>query len=184
MSVEIRGAAFHSFLEAVEATEGAPAARTVLEKLPAELRARLGHGEVTRLGFFPVTEYELLHEALHGTVGGGFSYARSLGRRTTEIDLRGIVRFVLAFGSPELLVRYADRVFRSYFRGTEILQRELAPRRHRFCWRGFAEAGPYTRAESVGSVGYLIEACGGRDVAVTPVRPTRRSDFEFEIGWS
>lgn len=158
--------------------------RAVVARLPTELRERIDRGELTRMGFFPVGQYELMHEALQGTLGGGLARARSLGRRTTEINLKGIVRFVLGFGSPELLVRYADRVFRSYFRGAEIVHREVAPRRHRFRWGGFAEAGPYTRAECVGGVAYLLDACGGQGVTVTPVRAARRGDFELEVGWS
>jgi hypothetical protein len=52
--------------------------------------------------------------------GGGEREARELGWRSTDIDTRGLLRFVIALSTPALLVQQASRVFGSYIRGGKV----------------------------------------------------------------
>jgi hypothetical protein len=162
----MKGISFFSMLAAIEELDGADAKARVVEALADPLGTAYRSGAITRVGWIPLAQYSLLHEAIQIALGGGERRARELGRRSTEIDTRGILRFVLSLTTPALLVRHADRVFGSYIRGGTISTRELGPGEYELTFSNMQDASRYVFAEWEGGIGYLLERSGAEDVSV------------------
>lgn len=162
----MKGVAFHSMLAAVEEAHGRAGRERVEAALPEALRERVARGGLTRVGWYPVRDYTAMHEAVQAALGGGETTARSLGRLSTEIDTRGLLRFVLAMASPDLLMRHADRVLGSYVRGAHVRVDELRPALYDITLMGMGGASRYVYAEFEGGLGYLLERTGAKGVSV------------------
>lgn len=183
MPVEMRGAAFLSFLEGVAELRDRATADAVRDALRPDLRALFVNGGMTRVGWYPMADYAALHVASENVVRGGMPFARELGRVTTDRDTRGLLRYVLAFTSPDLLLRYGDRVFLSYVRGASMVVDRVAPKHHIIRWNDFHGASFHVHAEWAGGVAFLVERCGGKDVSVVQLPTTDASKAAFEVTW-
>lgn len=184
MPVEMRGAAFLSFFEGIAELRSKAVADAVREAVRPDLRERLLNGGITRVGWYPMHDYCSLHEACDAVVKGGHAFATQLGRITTDRDTRGLLRYVLAFTTPELLLRYSDKVFGSYVRGATMRVEKLGPMHHVLFWDDFHGASFFLHAEWQGGVAFLIERAGGRDVRVV-ARPSQDpARAAFEVSWT
>lgn len=184
MTVEMRGAAFLSFFEGVAELRDQATADAVRDAVRADLRLRLETGAITRVGWYPMDDYAALHVALDQVVRGGDAFAIQLGRVTTDRDTRGLLRYVLAFTSPDLLLRYADKVAGSYVRGPTLKTEKLGTRHHVISWEGFLGATYAIHAEWQGGVQLLVERCGGKDVRVERRPGDDVTRPAFEVTWS
>jgi len=180
----MRGAAFLSFFEGVTELRDAATSAAVRDSLAPDLRERLANGAFSRVGWYPMQEYSALHAACDAVIGGGDAFAFELGRVTTDHDTRGLLRYVLAFTSPELLLRYGDKVFASYVRGATMHVERVASMHHVIRWSGFHDASPRVHAEWRGGVAFLIERCGGRDVVVSSRAISVPGEATFEVRWT
>jgi len=129
-------------------------------------------------------DYAALHEACDDVIGGGADFATALGRVTTDRDTRGLLRYVLAFTTPDLLLRYGDKVFGSYVRGATMEVERIAAGHQLMRWRQFHGASALVRGEWRGGVAFLLERCGGRDVVVSERGSDDPSEATFEVRWS
>ncbi|MBX7193428.1 MAG: DUF2378 family protein [Sandaracinaceae bacterium] len=181
MAVEMRGAAFLSFFEGIEELRDRATADAVKKALRPELRERLGG--LTRVGWYPLADYCELHDALDRVVNGGPEFAAQLGRVTTDRDTRGLIRYVLAFASPEMLLRYASKVFFTYVRGPSIRVEPVGPQHYRLHWIDFHGATFALHAEWQGGGELLLERCGGKEAHVTLQPGSDVSCPTFDVRW-
>lgn len=181
----MRGAAFVSFFEGLSELRGELAAARVREALPGHLRVALEGGAVSRVGWYPLKDYVAVHDACERTLGGGETLAFQLGRVTTDRDTRGLIRYVLALTSPDLLVRHADKVFGSYVRGP-TMEVERVTGSHRFVvrWHKFYGTTPLFEAEWRGGITLLLEKAGAQGVEVVRRPELRPGDVTFEVNWA
>ena len=184
VSVEMRGAAFLSFFEGIAELRDPGTATAVRDALPSPLREQIATGGITRIGWYPMQNYSALHEACDRVIGGGDAFATALGRVTTDRDTRGLLRYVLAFTSPDLLLRYGDKVFGSYVRGATMRVDRITAKHHVIRWDDFHGASFRVHAEWQGGVAFLVERCGGRDVSVRAEPSDDPSRARFEVRWS
>lgn len=184
MPVEMRGAAFLSFFEGIAELRDAGTATAVRDALPSPLRERIAAGAIARVGWYPMQDYSTLHEASDRVIGGGDPFATALGRVTTDRDTRGLLRYVLAFTSPELLLRYGDKVFGSYVRGATMRVERISSTHHVIRWDDFHGASFRVHAEWQGGVAFLLERCGARDVSVRAEPIDDPSKAKFEVSWT
>lgn len=182
--VEMRGAAFLSFFDAVRELRDDATATRVCDALPPPLRERFVSGALTRIGWYPMADYSRLHTAANEVLGGGHAFARQLGRVTTEQDTRGLLRYVLAFASPELLMRYADKVVMSYVRGARCHSERIAARHSMLHVEDFHGASELVHQEWIGGVQILVERCGGKTVSVSLVPTAIPAAASFEVRWT
>ncbi|MBX7193427.1 MAG: hypothetical protein K1X94_15335 [Sandaracinaceae bacterium] len=183
MTVEMRGAAFLSFFEGIEELRDRATADAVKEALRPELRERVLSGAITRVGWYPMAEYTALHEALDRVVSGGPEFAVRLGYVTTDRDTRGLLRYVLAFTSPDLLIRYADKVFMSYVRGASMSIEQLGPRHYLVSWSDHHGASRALFDEWRGGIQLLMERCGGKNVVVAARPFDDPARAQCEVTW-
>jgi hypothetical protein len=183
MTLEMRGAAFLTFFDAVRELRGPATEAAVRAGLPVGPRERLERGAITRVGWYPLADYTELHAAFDRTARGGEALARQLGRVSTDLDTRGLLRYVLAIASPDLLMRHAPLVFSSYVRGDGVTPEKKGPGRYVVRWQGLDGASALVNAELEGGTAFLVEKTGGRDVAVERVAPSGPSEHAFEVRW-
>ncbi len=164
--LEMKGAAFHSMLDAIEELDGKDARERVIAALSEPLGTAVRSAALTRVGWYPIEDYNLLHEAIQATLGGGDRKARELGRKSTEIDTRGLLRYVLAITTPSLLVRHANRVFGSYIRGGTITATKRQPGMFDLAFTNMTSATRYLFPEWEGGIGLLLELSGATNVNV------------------
>lgn len=183
---EMKGAAFYSMLQAIEELDGKAAGQAVLDALPEALGTAMRTRAMSRVGWYPIEDYGALHDAIQTALGGGDLKARELGRRSTEIDTRGLLRYVLAITSPTLLVKHANRVFGSYIRGGVVTATRRNPGAYDLAFSNMGTASRYILAEWEGGIALLLERAGGKNVRVRRVTqfPDKNGFVVMAATWS
>lgn len=180
---EVKGVAFHTFLQALADVRGSAAADLAQAALPTALRDRLRLGGVSRVGYYPMAEYAELHAATHRALRGGEPLARAIGKAATDIDTRGLLRFVLGLTSPDLLLRHAGKVWASFARGSQVSVEQLAPRRHVVSFEGLTGATELVCIELEGAIERLVERTGARVPEVRRELDSDPSHVRFRVSW-
>jgi hypothetical protein len=181
---EIKGVAFHTFFQALRELRGEAAVEATRAELAPELREQLRLGAIARVGYYPLTTYAELHAAAHRALHGGEALAREIGRKTAEIDTRGVLRFVLGFTSTDLLVRHADKVWASFARGARVRAEKLHERRYSVGFEGFWDASELVLVELEGALATLVERTGANDPLVRHTRDREDSTVRYIVEWS
>lgn len=164
---EIRGASFLSFFDALADVRGADAVEQVKDALPRPLRERLRSGAIVGIGWYPMTDYAQLYDALDQVYGGGDALAKQLGAASAHRDTQGILRYVLALSTPEFLLRHAGRVVLSYIRGPTSRLDEVGPGHATLVIEGFGGTNSRIHAEWAGGIQFLLGRCGAKKPSVT-----------------
>lgn len=175
-TVEMKGAGFHSMIAAVGELDGDDARARVIEAMPAPIGPAFRSGALTRVGWYPIAQYDLLHQAIQTTVGGGERKAHELGRKSTEIDTRGLLRYMLAITTPGLLVRHAGRVFGSYIRGADVRAHRSPDGSYDVDFHHVKDVSRFILSEWEGGIGYLLEIAGATGVTVRRTTPLATED--------
>jgi len=131
-------------------------------KMREEWNQRWNFGGISRVGYYPLAEYSDVHAAADAALGGGAAFARELGSKATEIDTRGVLRFVLGVTSASLLLRYADKVWSSYARGATVVVENRAPEGYDIEFQNMTGASELVFAEIEGSIEMLLARTGAR----------------------
>jgi len=181
---EIRGVAFHTFFLAVAELRGAKAAESTRAQIPAELREQLRLGAISRVGYYPLHTYSELHTAAQRALRGGEAFARDIGRKTAEIDTRGLLRFVLGLTNTDLLVRHADKVWASFARGARVRAEKLYERRYSVKFEGFWDASELVLFELEGALATLVERTGATHPVIRHVRDDDGTTVSYIVEWS
>jgi Protein of unknown function (DUF2378) len=181
---EIKGVAFHTFFQAVGELRGEAAVARTRAELAPELREKLRLGAISRVGYYPLATYGELHAAAQRALHGGEAFARDLGRKTAEIDTRGLLRFVVGLTSTDLLVRHADKVWASFARGARVHAEKLHPRRYSVRFDGFWEASELVLTELEGALATLVERTGATDPVVRHSRDREGATVNYIVEWS
>jgi hypothetical protein len=180
---EVKGVAFHTFLRALTELRGEAAAELTRAALPEGLRARLRLGAILRVGYYPLAEYAELHAAANRALSRGHVLAREIGTRATEIDTRGLLRFVLGLTSTDLLMRHASRVWSSFARGSSVSVEQVEPRRYVVRFDGLHGASELVCVELEGAIERLVELTGARRPAVRRHASGAGSAAAFWVSW-
>ena len=165
--LEAKGVIFLSMLEAIAEVDGQEARKRVVAAVQGPLAEALRSGALTRVGWYPIAWYGDLHTAMQKELRGGDEKVRLLGRRSTEIDTRGLLRYVLALSTPSLLFRYGAKIFGSYLRGGEVASEHLE-RKAELRFSNMSEAPDLMFVEWQGGISSLLEHAGAREVVVHP----------------
>lgn len=181
---EIKGVAFHTFFQAVGELRGDAAVALTRAELAPELREKLRLGAISRVGYYPLETYGELHAAAQRALHGGEAFARDIGRKTAEIDTRGLLRFVLGLTSTDLLVRHADKVWASFARGARVHAEKLHPRRYSVRFDGFWQASELVLTELEGALATLVERTGAVDPVVRHSRDRDGATVNYIVEWS
>ena len=118
--IETKGQTLRSLLAAIEALWGPDVRRRTIEACPSEVRVGLTDGRMVPGGWYPVGWYREVHAALRVVLPNEPNISAKLGRKTTELDLEGPLRWCLQLAGPDLLARFAHKIHGSYFRGGKI----------------------------------------------------------------
>lgn len=180
---EVKGVAFHTFLQALTELRGSGAAELTRAALPDDLRERLRLGAVSSVGYYPLAEYAELHAAANRALHRGSTLAREIGAKATEIDTRGLLRFVLGLTSTELLMRHAARVWSSFARGSRVSTEQLEPRRYVVRFEGLHGVTELVRVELEGAIERLVELTGARHPQVRRHENGAGSAVAFWVSW-
>ena len=181
---EIKGVAFHTFFQAVSELRGGVAVEHTRAELAPALREQLRLGGIARVGYYPLETYGELHAAAHRALRGGEPFARDIGRKTAEIDTRGLLRFVLGLASTDLLVRHADKVWASFARGARVRAEKLHARRYSVKFDGFWEASELVLTELEGALSTLVERTGAIEPFVRHSRDRDGATVSYIVEWS
>lgn len=175
-TAEMKGVAFHTMIAAVGELDGEDAKARVLEALPEPVGTSFRSGALTRVGWYPLEHYGLVHDAIQSVLGGGERRARDLGRKSTEIDTRGLLRYVLALTTPSLLIRHANRVFGSYIRGGTVIAKQRDVGIFDVTFTNMGGASRWILAEWEGGICHLLEVAGAKTTSVRRVAATADAD--------
>jgi hypothetical protein len=175
--------AFHTFFMALTELRGSGAAELTRAALPEELRERLRLGAILRVGYYPLAEYAELHDAAFRALHRGAGLARQIGTKATEIDTRGLLRFVLGLTSTELLMRHAGRVWSSFARGSRVTAEPLEPRRYVVRFEGLHGVSELVCVELEGAIERLVELTGARYPAVSRHAGSAGENVAFSVSW-
>ncbi|HTV24734.1 MAG TPA: DUF2378 family protein [Polyangiaceae bacterium] len=162
---------------------GDAAAERARAALAPELREQLRLGAITRVGYYPLQTYTELHAAAHRALHGGEALAREIGRKTAEIDTRGLLRFVLGLTSTDLLVRHADKVWASFARGARVRAEKLHERRYSVKFDGFWQASELVLTELEGALATLVERTGAVNPKVHHSRDSDGATVSYVVEW-
>jgi hypothetical protein len=180
---EVKGVAFHTFFQALGDVRGSAAAELARGELPPELRERLRLGGISRVGYYPMAEYAELHAATQRALRGGEPLARAIGKAATDIDTRGLLRFVLSLTSADLLLRHAGKVWSSFARGSHVSVKQLGSKRYRVAFDGFDGASRLVFVELEGAIERLIERTGARQPEVAREPGSEDSCVRYLVSW-
>jgi hypothetical protein len=175
--------AFHTFFQALSDVRGSAAAEQARAELPPELRDRFRLGGISRVGYYPMSEYAELHAAAQRALRGGETLARAIGGAATDIDTRGLLRFVLSLTSTELLLRHAGKVWSSFARGSRITVQHSAPKRYTVEFDGLDGATPCVFVELEGAIERLIERTGARSPSVCRDPDAEGVSVRYRVSW-
>jgi len=181
---EIKGVAFHTFFQALAELRGDVAVERTRAQLAPALREQMRLGAIARVGYYPLATYTELHAAAQRALHGGEAFARDIGRKTAEIDTRGLLRFVLGLTSTDLLVRHADKVWASFARGARVRAERLHERRYSVKFDGFGEASELVLTELEGALATLVERTGATDPVVRHSRDSDGTTVSYIVEWS
>jgi hypothetical protein len=183
VTCEVKGVAFHTFLQALAELRGKAAVEQTDAALPAELRDGLRLGRILRVGYYPLSQYSELHAAAHQALRGGAALARDIGRKATDIDTRGLLRFVLRLTSTELLMRHASKVWSSFARGSRISVQQVEPKRYVVRFEGLDGATELVFVELEGAIERLIELTGAQHPQVRRHAGRKAASVDYSVTW-
>lgn len=113
---DVKGLAFRSVLNAIEALHGAECLERTLRNCPAELNEALRYQRVIASGWFPIEWYRGLLSAFTEAVGGDPEAAvRQIGRRALEQDMNTVNRALLRLLSPDTALSAGSRIFKQFY---------------------------------------------------------------------
>lgn len=181
---EVKGVAFHTFLQALSELRGSAASELTQAALPEGLRDRLRSGAILRVGHYPLAEYAELHAAANRALQRGPALAREIGAKATEIDTRGLLRFVVRLTSADLLMRHAGRVWSSFARGSQVSVQQLEPRRYVVRFEGLHGVSELVCVELEGAIERLVELTGARDPEVRRLADSAGATVSFRVSWT
>ncbi len=182
-NVELRGAAFHSFLDALREVRGEATRERVIEALPAGFRERIRSGAIVGIGWYPLSDYALFYDALDEVTSGSDALAKTLGAATAERDTRGFLRYVLSLSTPEFLLRHADRVILSYLRGVTSRLEEVSPGRASLVLEHFVGSNARIHAEWAGGIEFVLSRCGAKSPRVAWESSADFETVTYRAGW-
>jgi hypothetical protein len=131
------------------------------------VRELVGSGALIASGWYDIRSYrELLHAVIESRSESP-QFARTLAHHNAARDFRGIYRLLCFTLTPEALIKRTPALFARYRRGGRALVLTAIPMRAEV---RFEDCHGFDRAcwqESLGAMEAVLEACGGKNVALT-----------------
>jgi hypothetical protein len=178
----MKGQAFRSFLDAYEIIFDAEAKARLIALLPTELSDATRFGGIVASGWYPMSWYCALYEAMGKDKMLSAHMARRIGRETTARDIKGVYSFILRFASPTMVFANINRILGLYVQRCEasILHREDGrvrvrieiPGSNRWVWEEFS-----------GGAEAILDACGAKSTKCT-ITLVREDLAELEAHWT
>jgi hypothetical protein len=111
----VKGLAFRSVLEELDALEGPGAVERALALMHQDLAARLRTHGLSASGWHAVEDYADMWQAIQKATGERRELPRLIGRRAVEGDLNVVHKMVFKALSAATVIGLATRVFGAYY---------------------------------------------------------------------
>lgn len=182
MACQFKGQGFIGLLVGLDQLRGPEARTKLLPHLNPDLKALVAHGGVVSSGWYPLSWYSELTTAIRTEFGPELGI--EIGRLGMKNDINSFIRFVLALGTPLMLLRLSSRVFRLYFEGAELSVKQTGPKEGRLQFAGLDGSCAATWDAIGGALLAFVELSGGKDVKL---RIDEGGDFQsscaFVVSW-
>lgn len=180
---EVKGSSIFTYLEALKELRGDAAVKATLAELREPLSQQLQFGAISRVGWYPVEAYTELHSATHRALKGGEPLARDIGRKSTELDTQGLLRFLLGISSTDLLLRHAPRVWATYWRNIPLQTEQREPGRCVIRLEDMVGASELVFADIEGGIEMLLSLTNAQEVLVRRRKPNVQWSAAYIVTW-
>lgn len=177
---QIKGLAFRSTLDALEALRGEAAVASVLERAPADVAERIRIGEIVPTAWYPVPWYAALLAAI-GDEPDGDALLREIGRVSARADFTRVHRVLLRMLSPATIMKVVGRVYGRYFTRGRIVVVDAANGYLRVRWTDCQGFNRPMWLDAFGAATMLLELAGVRDLDVRLLAGGQDRDTTMEV---
>ncbi|HKU38765.1 MAG TPA: hypothetical protein VJR89_11480 [Polyangiales bacterium] len=179
-----KGSNFVGLLKALEALNGTDARDRVLAALPETVAEPLRFGQVVAVGWYPVTWYAELHDAIERSFHRGPALARKLSHQATAADIGSIHRFIASMLSVETVFGQTHRLMGLYWKGGAIERLEIAAGRARVRFEGWHGFTALIWEDLMGGMEAVLETCGAKNGRCKPSGRIDQVDtLEIDVRW-
>lgn len=162
MPCEIKGQSFNGLLVGLEMLRGPNARMDLLPRLNEELRLLVEKRAVMSSGWYPLSWYSELTQAIAETWVDVDSL--ELGRLGMRHDISQFSRFVLSIASPLFLLKLTKPLMGMYFKGATLDAFQSGEKQGTLQLSGLDGANDATWKAIVGAVAAFVEMSGGKNV--------------------
>lgn len=112
---QVKGVAFRTVLWSVEHLFGPQQVNATLEHMSAEAREALHYGHLVSGGWYPVSWYAELLQAIVKSTNGGVDVLRNVANTCVDHDIKGVYRFLVEHLNPGTVVAIYGKLFPRYY---------------------------------------------------------------------
>jgi len=184
-AARVRGHAFLSVLESLQALRGASTNAAVVARLTPAFEASLRTGHVLAEQWYPIERYRELLAAIVSVTGDG-TIMHAIGVECSRADLSGMYKFFARLLRPQTLFSGAMRLFKSYYDTGEVWVVAASNGAAHALWKECHGFDENMWLEVLGSCTAILELGGARNVELRVVNGGRRLDAHLELraSWS
>ncbi|MEZ4223311.1 MAG: hypothetical protein R3B13_20365 [Polyangiaceae bacterium] len=180
----VKGVVFRSRLEAIGRLYGPAAVEETLDALPGGLAEGLRYHSIIASSWYPVAWARDFYATARRVCGGGSSFARDLAYEGANFEFKGIYRLMISHLSPQTMLLFAPRAFRTYWESGELRVVDRQDNYARAVYSG-CYGFDYNIWESVLGVTVRgVEIAGAKEPRIQKLRGGGDGDHELEFeGW-
>jgi hypothetical protein len=161
-----KGINFRSLIGASRRLLGPATLDKMVKILPPELGDRVHNNAFVTGGWYPLSDFRLLHGAALTATGRGPELTRALSRDCAVDDFRGIFRVLTFVLTPEWIMRRTPTIWSRYF-DTGVVTVEARPH---YARAHFVEASGFDHVlwqDVIGGSAGVLEVCGAKELKMT-----------------
>jgi hypothetical protein len=165
---QAKGINFKSFLGSVRRVLGPAIIPQLMKNLPPEVAEKVQRDAYIVGGWYPLSEFRLLHVAAQKASGRGIELSREIARDAAHDDFRGIYKVLTFVLTPEFLIKRTPSIWSRYY-DTGKVNMEA---RSKFAHAQFTECTGWDRVlwqDVIGGCQGVLEVCGAREVKMSVV---------------
>lgn len=177
----VKGVAIRGILSGVDRLCPPGTVDKMLGLLPPELANKVKHQGFVSAGWYPLSDYRAILDAVMQASGGGIDIIRQISRQATRDDFRGIYRLLTFVLSPEFVIKRAGGVFSRYY-DTGTLTIPVA--RDGYVEANFRSCVGFNHVmwqDATAGAMAILEVCGAKDLRVTAVRGGGDGDVDYDL---
>jgi hypothetical protein len=161
---KVKGVAFRSVYASLGKLRGQSAQQAALAAFGQDLQNGLGYGAIVAGGWYPITWYKELFQAIRKSTAEGKELVHEIGRQCTRDDMTGIYSMLARLISPHSLFSLSQRVFSSYYSVGKVEVVESRKGYSHARWSSCHQFDENMWTEILGSSVQLLEIGGAQNV--------------------